>query len=360
MPPNFRSPGTVGLIDEAHAVNRGPVGTATASDAATKQLQELSLDLIQLAFDLAGFVDPTPVSDGASALISLARGQWFDAVISGVSMIPYVGDLAKAGKLPKYLKSIEKAVALADESKKCAAMLLEPMRKLAGAIDLIPAGANKYIDDMRRTIDRFLTRHGGGKVVNEVLPDVGGQFRFRTYTQGDRVVKEASGRLGVPGKVRSHRKTNPSEARKAQSGVSSGSGDHAGHMIADQFGAPPGKPNQLGLGTENLSLQNHRMNSGGTWWDLEKQWSKKLDEGYGYEITVSDWFRKGETRPYKRKVSGIEIAPDGKRKPFNAEGEVIYGNFSTEKSRKAMGIESTQDKPGRVVQGPWKGSGESP
>ena len=63
------------------------------------ELRDLALDLTQLCFDLAGFVDPTPISDGVSGLIALGRGQWLDAAISGIAMVPYVGDLAKAGKL---------------------------------------------------------------------------------------------------------------------------------------------------------------------------------------------------------------------------------------------------------------------
>lgn len=51
-------------------------------DPHLEELRELGLDLIQMAFDLAGIFDPTPISDGASGLLALSRGQWLDAIIS--------------------------------------------------------------------------------------------------------------------------------------------------------------------------------------------------------------------------------------------------------------------------------------
>jgi hypothetical protein len=41
----------------------------------THQVRELAIDLPQLALDLAGIAGPTPVSDGASALLSIDRGR---------------------------------------------------------------------------------------------------------------------------------------------------------------------------------------------------------------------------------------------------------------------------------------------
>src|SRR5210317_2263976 len=116
-----------GKLCHAKSAPQGPFGTGATHpdvpDPYVRELRELGLDLLQMALDLAGFVDPTPVSDGASGLLALARGQWLDTAISGLSMIPYVGDLAKAGKLPRYLRSLEKAVALAGKSRKAAEAL---------------------------------------------------------------------------------------------------------------------------------------------------------------------------------------------------------------------------------------------
>jgi hypothetical protein len=353
-----RIPGATGTV--AKQAPRGPTGHALdprAPDLPTQQLHDLALDLVQLAFDLAGLVDPTPVSDGASLLISLGRGQWLDAAISGVSLIPYVGDLAKAGKLPKYLRTVEKAIELAEQSKAAAKALLPGMEKLYKVLELLPDGANKHLDRIRAAVRSFVARHGGVARAADELPDISSHFRFDSFEEGDKVVKVATGRLGVPGKVKNHRKADASKAKREQASVASGSGDHAGHMLGVQFGAPNGGPNRYGVGMDNLSLQNARMNAGGTWQQLEQTWAENLKRGYGYEITVTDWIKKGQTRPYKRKVTGTEILPDGTRRPFNAEGEmgeVIYPNFHTPASRAKQNVPPTKTDgtPAKVIEHP--------
>jgi hypothetical protein len=79
------------------------------------------------------------------------------------------------------------------------------------------------------------------------LPDISAQFFFRQWTQGKYSYKEASGELGVPGKVATHRIVS------AQRAMSGGTGEHAGHLIGIQFGAPGD--------IRNLGLQNPNMNT---------------------------------------------------------------------------------------------------
>jgi len=50
------------------------------------------------------------------ALISLGRKDYWGAGISALGIIPYLGDLAKIGKLPKLLKVIERTVDVAKQS----------------------------------------------------------------------------------------------------------------------------------------------------------------------------------------------------------------------------------------------------
>jgi RHS repeat-associated protein len=59
---------------------------------------QLNADDVQLALDVVGIVDPTGLTDGANAAISATRGNWSDAGISLLAVIPYIGDTAKAGK----------------------------------------------------------------------------------------------------------------------------------------------------------------------------------------------------------------------------------------------------------------------
>jgi hypothetical protein len=68
--------------------------------------------------DIAGIVDPTPVSDAISMGMSITEGDWVGAFLSGVSFIPYLGDaVAKPIKIVRATKTIaaieKKAAALA-------------------------------------------------------------------------------------------------------------------------------------------------------------------------------------------------------------------------------------------------------
>ena len=55
-------------------------------------------DAVQSSLDATGIVDPTPISDGANAVISVVRGNYSDAGWSVVAIVPVIGDLGKVGK----------------------------------------------------------------------------------------------------------------------------------------------------------------------------------------------------------------------------------------------------------------------
>jgi hypothetical protein len=83
----------------------------------------LILDVGQLLLDIGGIVDPTPASDTVSGLISVFRGRWVDAGVSAVSLIPFIGDLAKLGKLKRYVNTIVQAVKVAEKDSAFAGQL---------------------------------------------------------------------------------------------------------------------------------------------------------------------------------------------------------------------------------------------
>jgi len=107
------------------------------------------------------------------------------------------------------------------------------------------------------------------------LTDISAQFLFRQWTQGNFSYKEASGELGVPGTVAKHR------IEAEQTAMSSGTGDHAGHLIGIQFGAP-GDVRNLGLQNANMNtfalkaLQPAFQGHGGSYHDLESRWTEQL------------------------------------------------------------------------------------
>jgi A nuclease of the HNH/ENDO VII superfamily with conserved WHH len=60
------------------------------------------------AADLAGIADPTPTSDLISLAMSVAEGDWVGAALSGVAVVPYIGDaLAKPAKLVRAAKAVK-------------------------------------------------------------------------------------------------------------------------------------------------------------------------------------------------------------------------------------------------------------
>jgi hypothetical protein len=172
------------------------------------------------------------------------------------------------------------------------------------------------------------------------LPDISSRFTFRNWTLGDYFFKEAAGELGVPGQVATHRDV------QAQRDLAGGTGDHAGHMIGVQFGAPGG--------IENMGLQNANMNTfaprrlqeafrghGGSYHDLESDWARKLKDGYRISVTIQDKYRLDEERPFVRWVQWTET------KGRQASTQMLdFGNFSSPQLRAASG-----EQPGPVTNG---------
>ena len=125
------------------------------------------------------------------------------------------------------------------------------------------------------------------------LTDISAQFLFKQWTQGNFSYKEASGELGVPGTVVTHRIVAD------QRTMSGGTGEHAGHMIGIQYGAP-GDVRNLGLQNPNTNtfapkaLQAAFQGHGGSYHDLESRWTAMLKQGSKVRVTVRDKYHKGK------------------------------------------------------------------
>lgn len=109
------------------------------TDAAAR---ELRLDMAQAALDAAGLVDPTPISDACGAVLSAARGDWFGAGMSLVSMLPYAGDAigktAKGAKLATKIAAQRKRIA--DNVLRGRQIVANALKKDAAAIRAQRAG----------------------------------------------------------------------------------------------------------------------------------------------------------------------------------------------------------------------------
>lgn len=66
--------------------------------------------VLSAGLDLVGIVDPTGVADGLNAGMQAKNGDWGGALISSFGLIPYVGDVAKVGKIDKDIKIIQNAI----------------------------------------------------------------------------------------------------------------------------------------------------------------------------------------------------------------------------------------------------------
>lgn len=148
----------------------GPTPTSTGRRAADDgpDLGELSLDLTQIALDVIGIFEPTPFADITNTLISGARGDVWGAVLSGAGVFPYVGDLAKAGKLGRYAETVVDAVELAGRSPAARAALEPALRRIDDVLQAIPEGALDDLPDalreplqrMKGQLDEFFGRAG--------------------------------------------------------------------------------------------------------------------------------------------------------------------------------------------------------
>lgn len=129
-------------------------------DTLTQEEIELLVELTQTTADVLGFVDPTPTCDGISMVLSLTQGDFFGAALSIVSMVPFIGDAAKLGKLPKYQKVLDKAIAQAKKSTRFETLVRPLLVRLQDALgrlpDFLPEKIADQVKSIRGSLDSFL------------------------------------------------------------------------------------------------------------------------------------------------------------------------------------------------------------
>lgn len=100
--------GGTSFSDKSAAVSTAVQNMLTGGG--TSESPPSGIDRLQNVLDIAGIVDPTPTIDAVNMAISLVRASKAatpeekkrhvtNAVISGISMVPYIGDTAKISKL---------------------------------------------------------------------------------------------------------------------------------------------------------------------------------------------------------------------------------------------------------------------
>ncbi len=66
--------------------------------------------MLSAGLDLAGIVDPTGAADATNTALQVSNEEWVGAVISGLSIIPYIGDIAKIFNIKKDYNIIKTAI----------------------------------------------------------------------------------------------------------------------------------------------------------------------------------------------------------------------------------------------------------
>ncbi len=140
--------------------NKLPPASPPSLEGLTAEQKELVADLTQVGLSVIGIFDPTGIADGADALISIKRGDYWGAGISALGIIPYLGDLAKIGKLPKLVKIIENVVSMAKADAKFAKAVEPLLKGLKNALDNLPINklpnwAKEPIEKLSTKIDEF-------------------------------------------------------------------------------------------------------------------------------------------------------------------------------------------------------------
>jgi hypothetical protein len=132
--------------------------------------KELAFELGQTAIDVAGIIDPTPISDSISAMMSLYKGDYVGAALSTVSIVPYIGDA-----LGKPIKEAHNAQKIAQLERKIEGLVkqlkeLAPERVEKAAENLTEAVAKGRVTLIEK-IEKghSLLRHGPQLTDNQLI-----------------------------------------------------------------------------------------------------------------------------------------------------------------------------------------------
>lgn len=307
-----------------------------ATTALAKADKDLKLEMAGAAADAAGLVDPTPTSDLIGAGISIARGDYWGAALSTVSMVPYLGDAVakpvKAVRATKAIAGLEKKVAeltkTVNDLKKAkkeaeAAEAAAKEAKLAKEADAAKdAAAQQEKAAVKKDKDCEDCASGGAANKSKVPPTttkkvVRGKNEV-TYTldsQGNTLSAKGSLKETFKGAKRSSSETQ-AQAAAAAAGKA---GDQGGHLVGHRF--------MLDQGNVNMFPQNGNFNMS-AFKTLENDYARFTQQGntVNFSHVLGDFDSVG--RPGSVKVQYEVVNQAGKvvdsfsKKFLNEAGQV--------------------------------------
>lgn len=265
---------------------------AANDNAAAPDPVQLGLDLGQMALDVAGLFDPTPISDGTNAVVSAGRaigsllsGDWgaagghaLNGAISAVAIVPVAGDAAKLGKIGKWAETVGDAVGAVAHNPALRETLAPALQKVrdaigaipAGALDALPAGARESLEATKRQLDEFFspTVAANAASATNLTARVGAnsaEWTVNAAGQPTRVTATLS-ELQPSGIARGRDELAAQDAVRGR-GLAD---DDAGHVIGHRF---------LGdQGTRNMFPQNFNFNRG-AYKTMENEWAAWIQHG---------------------------------------------------------------------------------
>lgn len=317
--------------------NAPPPGAAAGAGPDPVQL---GLDLGQMALDITGIVDPTPISDGTNAVVSVGRsigsavsGNWGEAGghlgnagISALGIAVGVGDLAKLGKVGKWAQTVSDSVSAIAHNPALRSTLAPALEKVRDAINAIPdgalaklpAGARDSIMATRRQLDDFFA--GGTQataragVHSAKIGANSAEWTLNAAGEPTRVTATLR-ELQPAGTPRGKAELDAQDSVRGRGKAD----DDAGHVIGHRF---------LGdQGTRNMFPQNFNFNRS-AYKKLENEWADWI--GHGGTVKVNVELIGGKAgRPDQVGVS-YEVFNDAGRRVFdnqelfaNAAGQVF-------------------------------------
>jgi hypothetical protein len=275
---------------DSRAAQQVQAQAGARSDDIAKQKADLALDLVQIGLSVAGIFDPTPISDGLDGIISLFRGDFLGAGISVVSMVPYIGDAAKLGKLGKFAESIAKAVDLAKLDPAFAKQIGPALDKIRDTLksvplDSLPKPAREALESMKTKLDEFAA--AGAKTATSKVGK--NEVTWKLDAEGYPVRAEGDLREVFPNATRSASETKA----QGKAGDRGQADDVGGHIFGHRF--------VLDQGDKNLFPQNGQFNNS-AYKKLENEWADWIKSGKK-EVHVEIEFSGGTAaRPDKMEV----------------------------------------------------------
>jgi RHS repeat-associated protein len=151
-------------------------------------------DVVSAGLDIVGVIDPTGIADGINAGLQAKNGDWLGAGISAIGVIPYVGDVAKVGRIGKDVKIIEKAID-AVKAEKRAAKLSETSRT---GKDFTKAGKEAVIDVNKSKNGGAVKCQSCGTKTSPTTKSQKGVTPSKKERQVDHVKPKSKGGSGTP------------------------------------------------------------------------------------------------------------------------------------------------------------------